>query len=53
MRLPKWYALMRFNGPEQIMASLKDQNTRETLIAEAGHDAPVEQPGVAAGGQRG
>ncbi|MEC8076089.1 MAG: amidohydrolase family protein [Pseudomonadota bacterium] len=34
-RLPKWYALMRFNGPEQIMASLKDQNTRETLIAEA------------------
>ena len=35
VRLPQWYALMRFNGPEQIMASLKDQNTRETLIAEA------------------
>ena len=35
VRLPKWYALMRFNEPEQIMASLEDQNTRETLIAEA------------------
>ncbi len=35
VRLPKWYALTRFNEPDQIMANLKDQNTRNTLIAEA------------------
>ena len=35
IRLPKWYALMRFNEPEQIMASLNDSSVREALFAEA------------------
>ena len=35
VRLPKWYALLRFSEPEQIMANLKDQDTRDALIAEA------------------
>ena len=35
IRLPKWYALMRFNEPEQIMASLTDSSVRDALVAEA------------------
>lgn len=35
IRLPKWYALMRFNEPEQIMASLNDSSVRDALVAEA------------------
>ena len=35
IRLPKWYALMRFNEPEQIMASLTDSSVRHALVAEA------------------
>ena len=35
VRLPKWYALMRFNTPEQIIAGLQDADTRATLVAEA------------------
>ena len=35
IRLPKWYALMRFNTPEQIIAGLQDADTRATLVAEA------------------
>ena len=35
IRLPKWYALMRFNEPEQIMASLTDSSVRNALVAEA------------------
>lgn len=35
MRLPKWYALMRFNTPEQIIAKLQEAETRAVLTAEA------------------
>ena len=35
IRLPKWYALMRFNEPEQILASLNDSSVRDALVAEA------------------
>ncbi len=35
MRLPKWYALMRFNAPEQIVAKLQEAETRAVLTAEA------------------
>ena len=35
MRLPKWYALMRFNAPEQIIAKLQEAETRAVLTAEA------------------
>ena len=35
IRLPKWYALMRFNEPEQIMANLNDSSIRDALVAEA------------------
>jgi N-acyl-D-amino-acid deacylase len=35
IRLRKWYALMRFNTPEQIIAQLQDSETRAALVAEA------------------
>lgn len=35
IRLPKWYALMRFNTPEQIIAGLQNPETRDVLVAEA------------------
>lgn len=35
IRLPKWYALMRFNTPEQIIVGLENTETRATLVAEA------------------
>jgi N-acyl-D-aspartate/D-glutamate deacylase len=35
IRLRKWYALMRFNTPEQIIAQLQDAETRSALVAEA------------------
>ncbi len=35
IRLPKWYALMRFNTPEQIIAGLQNPETRDILVAEA------------------
>ena len=30
--LPKWYALMRFNTPEQIIAGLQDADTRRPSL---------------------
>ena len=54
IRLPKWYALMRFNTPEQITAGLKDADTRAALVAEAqGHDASMEPLGLTPGTVRG
>ena len=41
MRLPKWYALMRFNEPEQIIASLKNTQTRDALVTEAQSMMPL------------
>ena len=41
MRLPKWYALMRFNTPEQIIAKLQEAETRAVLTAEAQGMMPV------------
>ena len=35
IRLRKWYALMRFNTPEQIIAQLQHAETRAALVAEA------------------
>ena len=35
IRLRKWYALMRFNTPDQIIAQLQDPETRAALVAEA------------------
>lgn len=34
IRLRKWYALMRFNSPEQIIAQLQDAEVRAALVAE-------------------
>jgi N-acyl-D-aspartate/D-glutamate deacylase len=41
IRLPKWYALMRFNEPEQIMTNLKDSGIRDALVAEAQSMMPL------------
>lgn len=35
IRLRKWYALMRFNTPDQIIAQLQHAETRAALVAEA------------------
>lgn len=35
IRLRKWYALMRFSTPDQIIAQLQDPETRAALVAEA------------------
>ena len=35
IRLRKWYALTRFNTPEQIIAQLQHAETRAALVAEA------------------
>jgi N-acyl-D-aspartate/D-glutamate deacylase len=35
IRLRKWYAMMRFNTPEQIIAQLQHAETRAALVAEA------------------
>ena len=35
IRLPTWYKIMRFGTPEQIIASLRDPESRAKLIAEA------------------
>jgi N-acyl-D-aspartate/D-glutamate deacylase len=41
IRLPKWYALMRFNEPEQIITNLKDSGIRDALVAEAQSMMPL------------
>lgn len=35
IRLPGWYALMRFSTPEQIMATLRNTEARAKLVGEA------------------
>ena len=35
IRLPGWYALMRFSTPEQIMATLQNTEARAKLVGEA------------------
>ena len=35
IRLPSWYALMRFNTPDQIMLTLQNSEARAKLVAEA------------------
>ena len=35
IRLPGWYRIMRFGTPEQIVASFRDAQSREKLVAEA------------------
>ena len=35
IRLPGWYALMRFSTPEQIMATLQNTEARAKLVSEA------------------
>jgi N-acyl-D-aspartate/D-glutamate deacylase len=35
IRLPSWYALMRFNTPDQIMLTLENSEARAKLVAEA------------------
>jgi N-acyl-D-aspartate/D-glutamate deacylase len=35
MRLPGWYAIMRFGTPEEIMAAFRDPENRARLIREA------------------
>lgn len=35
IRLPSWYALMRFNTPDQIMLTLQNSEARAKLAAEA------------------
>lgn len=35
IRLPSWYALMRFNTPDQIMLTLQKSEARAKLVAEA------------------
>jgi N-acyl-D-aspartate/D-glutamate deacylase len=35
IRLPGWYALMRFSTPEQIMATLQNAEARAKLVGEA------------------
>lgn len=41
MRLPKWYGLIRFGSPEQIVAGLEDAQTRAALVAEAQSMMPL------------
>lgn len=35
IRLPSWYAVMRFGTPESIIAAFRDAEQREKLVAEA------------------
>ena len=35
IRLPSWYAVMRFGTHEQIMAAFRDEDNRRKLVAEA------------------
>jgi N-acyl-D-amino-acid deacylase len=41
MRLPTWYALMRFSNKEQIIAALEDTERRAALVSEAQSMMPL------------